>query len=176
MKQLSVLIKPASAACNLRCKYCFYADLSRIRSVSSHSVMEEALVNTMLEQIRRELAPMDRVTFAFQGGEPTLAGLSFFQRFTQAVSQWDPRIHVEYALQTNGILLDDTWCRFLKKHNFLVGLSLDILPREHNEVRIDPSGEGSWKRACSALALLKAHGVEHNVLCTLTQPDRPASP
>lgn len=168
MKQLSVLIKPASAVCNLRCKYCFYADLSRIRSVASHGIMEESLVNTMLEQIRRELVPMDRITFAFQGGEPTLAGLSFFQHFTETVSQWDPRIHVEYTLQTNGILLDDTWCRFLKNHGFLVGLSLDLLPREHNEARVDPAGEGSWKQACAALALLKKHRVEHNVLCTLT--------
>ena len=168
MKQLSILIKPASAACNLRCKYCFYADISRIRSTASYGIMKISLLDTMLERIRSELSPTDRITFAFQGGEPTLAGLAFFQHFTEVVSQWDPGIHAEYSLQTNGILLDDDWCTFLKAHNFLTGLSLDLLPREHSDARIFPSGEGSWKQACAALALLKKHRVEHNVLCTLT--------
>lgn len=168
MKQLSVMIKPASSACNLRCQYCFYADLSRLRSIASHGIMSEALVDAMLENIRRELVPGDRITFAFQGGEPTLAGLSFFRHFTELTDRWDAGIRVQYALQTNGLLLDEEWCRFLKAHSFLVGLSLDLLPREHNAARVDPAGEGSWKRACGALMLLKAHQVEHNVLCTLT--------
>ena len=168
MKHLSILIKPASAACNLRCKYCFYADISRSRSTASYGIMKESLLDTMLENIRSELNPLDRITFAFQGGEPTLAGLAYFQHFTEVVSQWDPRIHVDYSLQTNGILLDDDWCVFLKAHNFLTGLSLDLLSREHSDARIFPTGEGSWKQARTALALLQKHKVEHNVLCTLT--------
>ena len=168
MKQLAVLIKPASSACNLRCKYCFYADISRIRTTASHGMMKPALLDTMLENIRRELVPQDSITFAFQGGEPTLAGLGYFEHFVDVVSQWDPRIRVQYSLQTNGILLDDTWCQFLKKHNFLVGLSMDLLPQQHNDARIDAAGEGSWKPVCNALALLKKHNVEFNILCTLT--------
>lgn len=168
MKQLSVLIKPASAACNLRCKYCFYADISRNRSTPSHGIMKEDLTDAMLENIRKELSPRDSITFAFQGGEPTLAGLAYFEHFVSRVSAWDPGIRVRYALQTNGILLDDAWCLFLKRHGFLVGLSMDLLPRDHNDARVDPAGEGSWKQVCTALTLLKKHRVEHNVLCTLT--------
>lgn len=168
MKQLSVLIKPASSACNLRCKYCFYADISRNRSTPSHGIMSKTTVDTMLENIRRELKPQDIITFAFQGGEPTLAGLAWFEYFVSVVSQWDPGIQVRYVLQTNGIALDDAWCGFLKRKDFLVGLSMDLLPREHNDARVDPTGEGTWKQVCGALELLKKHRVEYNVLCTLT--------
>lgn len=168
MKQLAIMIKPASSACNLRCRYCFYEDLSRIRTTSSFGVMKEDVMEGMLETIFREMVPGDRITFAFQGGEPTLAGLPWFRRFVAAVDRWDPGIRVEYALQTNGIVLDEQWCRFLAEHRFLVGLSLDLLPGDHDAVRVDPAGEGTWKRVVSALALLKAHKVEFNVLCTLT--------
>lgn len=168
MKQLSVMIKPASAACNLRCKYCFYGDISRSRAIASHGIMKESVVDAMLENLRRELKPRDTITFAFQGGEPTLAGLAYFEHFVSVVAKWDPMIRVRYVLQTNGITLDNDWCRFLHEHRFLVGISMDILPREHDSVRVDPAGEGSWKPVCDGLALLKKHRVEHNVLCTLT--------
>lgn len=168
MKQLSVMIKPASAACNLRCKYCFYADISRIRSTGSYGIMKQTVADAMLENIRRELLPRDTITFAFQGGEPTLAGLAWFEHFVSVVSKWDPSIQVRYVLQTNGIALNDEWCSFLNRHRFLVGLSVDILPREHNNIRVDAAGDGSWSQVCGALALLKKHQVEHNVLCTLT--------
>lgn len=139
-----------------------------MRTVFSHGIMQRNTVTAMLENIRRELKPGDGIVFAFQGGEPTLAGLDWFLYFAQIVSTWDPGIHVAYSLQTNGILLDEDWCRFLKRYNFLVGLSMDLLPREHNESRVYPSGEGSWKQVCHALSLLRQHQVEFNVLCTLT--------
>lgn len=92
MKQLSILIKPSSSLCNLRCKYCFYADLAGIREKVSFGFMTDETVERMLENIRRDLSPGDRVTFAFQGGEPTLSGLPFFRHFTELVARWDPVI------------------------------------------------------------------------------------
>lgn len=168
MKNLSIMIKPSSSACNLRCKYCFYADVANLRQVPSYGRMSQNTLEKVLENVRRDLNPGDAVSFGFQGGEPTLAGLSYYREFVRIVGEWDSRVRVSYSLQTNGILLDEAWCAFLRENNFLVGISLDILPDCHNFARVDAEGEGTYSRVASAMKLLREYGVEHNVLCTLT--------
>lgn len=168
MKNLSIMIKPASSLCNLRCKYCFYTDVSSNRSVPSCGMMSEETMNAMLECVASELEPGDRIQFVFQGGEPTLAGLPFFRHFVERTHTWDPNVHVSYALQTNGTLLDVPWCCFLKDNHFLVGISLDILPEYHDAVRLDAEGAGTYRRVLQAIDLLNEYKVDYNVLCTLT--------
>ena len=168
MKDYSIMIKPASSLCDLRCKYCFYADVSALRSVRSFGIMQPEVTRKMLQNIERSLAPGDHVTLAFQGGEPTLAGLDYFRAFAQIVDGWDRGIQVHYALQTNAIHLDEDWCRFLKERDFLVGVSYDLLPDCHDAVRVDAAGKPTARRVEQAIALLRRCGVEFNVLCTLT--------
>ena len=111
----------------------------------------------------------DSVTFAFQGGEPTLAGLDYYKYFTQTAGRWDRRIHVEYAIQTNGLLLDEAWCAFLAEEKFLVGLSLDLLREQHDVNRVDWQGRGTYRRVLETRTLLERRCVAYNVLCTLTK-------
>lgn len=170
MKNFSVMIKPSSAACNLRCKYCFYADVAKLREVPSFGRMTQDTLERMLENIRTDLTAGDSITFGFQGGEPTLAGLPFFREFVRLVGEWDPRIRIGFNLQTNGMLLDEEWCKFLAENNFLVGISLDILPECHDFARVDIQDTGTYKRVCQAIRLLREYRVEFNVLCTLTNP------
>lgn len=167
MKQLSIMIKPASALCNLRCKYCFYADVADLREVRSFGIMKPETTEVILDNIKESLVAGDRITFAFQGGEPTIAGLDYFRHFTSIVDTWKG-IDVHYALQTNATLLDDQWCEFLKKYNFLLGVSWDILADCHDAARVDGAGEGTSKKVLDAIYLLNRHKVEYNVLCTLT--------
>lgn len=169
MKHLSIMLKPASSLCNLRCRYCFYADISSLRNVRSYGVMSIDAVHTMLRNLETQLVKGDSVQFAFQGGEPTLAGLTWFREFIQAVHLWKPGIRVSYALQTNATLLDEEWCRFLAEHHFLVGVSLDLLPQCHDDARVGTDGKGTYQRCLQALTLLNRFGVEYNVLCTLTR-------
>ncbi len=168
MKNLNIMLKPASSLCNLRCKYCFYADVSSKREVESCGIMTSETMDGILTSIQGNMNPGDSINFAFQGGEPMLAGLEFFREFVNRVGTWNPGIKVSYALQTNGILMDEAWCRFLKEHRFLVGISLDVLSDYHDEVRIYPDGAGSYKAVSAAIHLLKNHQVDYNVLCTLT--------
>lgn len=168
MKNLSVMIKPASSGCNLRCKYCFYADVAQMRQVPSFGRMTRDTTQKLLQNIHRDLVPGDRIHFAFQGGEPTLAGLPYFQEFVRLTGQWGREIQVSYSLQTNGTLLDGAWCEFLKKNQFLVGVSLDILPECHDFVRVDAKGDGTYRQVTEAIGLLERYGVAYNVLCTLT--------
>jgi uncharacterized protein len=108
------------------------------------------------------------VTVAWQGGEPTLMKLGFFQRSVEVVEKYrQPGQIVQHTFQTNGILLDDEWCAFFRKHNFLVGLSVDG-PRElHDQYRTDRSNRGTFDRVMHGWRLLRKHGVQFNVLCTV---------
>lgn len=168
MKHFIIMLKPVSALCNLRCKYCFYFDLATMRENPSFGRMQIQTVEKMLGHMDASLQEGDHVTFSFQGGEPTLAGLDFFIKFTQMVSRWYPSIRVSYTLQTNAVLLDDSWACFFSENHFLIGISLDILQNVHDDCRIDEHGRGTFKRVVSAMKLLDKYRVEYNVLCTLT--------
>lgn len=169
MKRLTVMIKPASSLCNLRCKYCFYADISSHRQMPSQGIMTQATAGRIIDNLFAALNPGDCVDFIFQGGEPTLAGLDFFRHFAEKVKTCSPDVSVSYALQTNGTLLDDDWAAFLARHNFLVGLSLDGPSDCHNAARVDVAGHGTFKQVLFARNLLMRYGIPHNVLMVLTR-------
>lgn len=158
MKRLSLLIKPASSLCNLRCGYCFYHSLAEQRSRESYGIMEPHTADTL---IGRALDEACDVTFIFQGGEPTLAGLDFFRHFTAEAEQRKASgMQVSYAMQTNGVDMTEEFARFLGEHQFLVGLSLDG-PEELNDWM---RGSGSFRSAMGAAALFERMGVQYNIL------------
>lgn len=95
MKQYSIMLKPASSLCNLRCRYCFYCDVANLRDVASFGVMSEEVMRSILQNVARSVSAGDRVTFAFQGGEPTMAGLSFFRQFVQAADELLPGVRLD---------------------------------------------------------------------------------
>ncbi|MFV0353270.1 MAG: SPASM domain-containing protein [Oscillospiraceae bacterium] len=168
MKHLSVMIKPASSLCNMRCSYCFYADVSNMRDVPSYGMMSEETAEKIIANVYKNLADGDSITFAFQGGEPTLAGLGFFQNFVEQVAEQTVKARVLWALQTNGTMLDDEWCTFLKSNQFLVGLSLDGNSAMHNQNRLDSKGKGNFSQVLAAKHLMDKYRVEYNILCVLT--------
>ena len=116
MKSVSIMIKPASSLCNMRCRYCFYNDISEMREVKSYGVMSEETQAKILENVYTDLDAGDKITFVFQGGEPTLAGLDYFKLFVARVKAWKKEISVSYSIQTNALLIDEDWCPFLKEN------------------------------------------------------------
>ena len=167
MPPLNIMVKPASSACNLRCSYCFYADEAAGRLVADRGIMTPAVSHALIDKAAR--AGEGTVSFLFQGGEPTLAGLDFCRDFAAYVERAFPRgLGVRYAVQTNGTLLDEGWCRFFKENGFLVGLSLDGTRMCHDRFRRDAAGKGSYDRAVRAVRLLERAGVEFNVLTVVT--------
>jgi uncharacterized protein len=170
MKHISVLIKPASSICNLRCKYCFYANVSSLREVRSFGKMKVDVAEKMIKNIFVDLEDGDELTLAFQGGEPTMAGLSYFRTITQLISEQRKRVKVHYALQTNGTIINEKWCAFLKEHDFLVGLSIDGQPLYHDLNRVDSKGRGTFHRVMLTKQLFDAYEIEYNVLTVLTNP------
>ena len=118
MKHLTIMLKPASSLCNLRCKYCFYADITSLREVSSFGVMKESAMTAVMDHIFIDLDDGDYLTLSFQGGEPMLAGLPFYRNLVQYIAGKKRNIHINYTLQTNGILLDDDCASFLPNTGF----------------------------------------------------------
>jgi len=161
-----VMIKPGGARCNLDCAYCYFLKKERLYPGSDFRMPEAVLESFTRQYIQSQHAP--QVTFAWQGGEPTLLGLPFFEKALEYQQKYArPGQRVENSFQTNGILLDDTWCGFLKQNNFLVGISLDGPQALHDAFRRDRSGNGSCERVMRGLELLKQHRVKYNLLATL---------
>ena len=127
MKNLNFLIKPASSLCNMRCRYCFYEDEAVNRAEASTGRMTTETVDCLIQQAFAALDNRNSsVTFAFQGGEPTLAGLDYYRYFVEKVYQHNVNhVHVNFAIQTNGLMIDEQWAVFLAANRFLVGISMD---------------------------------------------------
>lgn len=168
MDNLSLLVKPASGLCNMACRYCFYRDETEHYKELDMRIMPEETMELLIERACAEAKSSLRITF--QGGEPTLADLSYFRRFTELVREKKRRgTAVSYAIQTNGLLLDEEWTGFLAENHFLVGLSFDGTPRIHDANRTDRGGAGTASRVERAWELLRKHKVETNLLCVVTE-------
>lgn len=168
MPPLSLLIKPASGSCNMRCKYCFYADETQNRETALLGRMTAETLHTLVD---KALAYGDgECTFAFQGGEPTLVGLDFFRDLTDYVARHPnpKRIRVHYAFQTNGYALDEAWAAWFAENHVLVGVSLDGPKEVHDRYRVDAAGKGTYNRVIASIRLLEKHHVDYNILTVVT--------
>ncbi len=167
MPAANILIKPASANCNMDCKYCFYKCLSSHREEYSKGFMKEETLEIL---VREAIAYADgSLTFAFQGGEPTLAGLDFFQKAVELQQKYNnKKLQIENTIQTNGLLIDEKWARFLGEHRFLVGLSLDGPKKMHDRYRKDAGGQDTFARIMHSVQLLEQYHVDYNVVTVVT--------
>lgn len=168
MRGASLLIKPASGLCNMNCSYCFYKDELAHSDQQKTGVMKSETRQILIQKVCSEVS--DWIQFSFQGGEPTLAGLEYFQDFVKLVKKFKKKkTKVRYAIQTNGLLLNEKWAEFFYQNQFLVGLSYDGNPRTHDRFRKDRNGEGTSKRVENAWNLLQRYHVETNLLCVVTK-------
>ena len=167
MPPIHVLIKPASSACNMACRYCFYRDVAAHRE---HAFEGMLTLEQMERVIRAGMEYADHLcTFSFQGGEPTLAGLEFYRQTVELQRRYArPGVKIQNAIQTNGYLMDEEWALFFAENNFLVGVSLDGPAEIHNRNRVDTAGSGTFNRTMRTTRLLKKYHVDFNILCVVT--------
>lgn len=169
MRNIHFLIKPASSLCNLRCRYCFYEDVAENRTEKCMGIMQGETMDELLREAYRTIEPRGRITFSFQGGEPTVAGLDFFREFVRKAREGCPGgVRLEYAIQTNGTLLTEEWIQFFLREDFLVGISIDGYKDIHNRNRVDARGEDTWKLVRQQADRLLKAGVRTNALCVVT--------
>jgi len=166
MPALPVLFKTVSSDCNLDCSYCYYRQSLEGKRV--HRRIGEAVLDAFMRQYMQYVADARMASLSWQGGEPTLAGLEFFERVVALEARYAaPGTTISNALQTNAVLLDDRWGEFLRRYSFLVGVSLDGPEAVHDEVRRDRGGHGSFHRVMAGIDTLRRHQVDFNVLCVV---------
>lgn len=166
--RIHVLTKPTGAICNLNCSYCFFLDKEQLYPGSKFRMSDEVLETYIRQLIETHQTP--EVTVAWQGGEPTLMGLDFFRKAIAYQEKYrKPGMTFENTLQTNGTLLNEEWCKFFKKNNYLIGLSLDGPRQLHDANRVDKGGGGTFDRVMRGLKLLQKHQVEYNILTTVNR-------
>lgn len=167
MRNISLLIKPSSSSCNLNCNYCFYNQIASERSVESYGIMHLETAENIIKKAL-EFANGGICNFAFQGGEPTLAGISFFKKFVSLVSKYNVKASIiNYCIQTNGVLIDKEWGIFFKQNNFLVGLSLDGDEKINDYNRVDICGNGSFNSIIRGKKILDKNEVPYNILSVI---------
>ena len=159
------MIKPIGSACNLDCHYCYYRDKSEIYSGNMPRMSEELLEKYIQQYIQG--TSQQNISFCWHGGEPLMAGLPFFEKAMELQKRYAGDKVIENTLQTNGILVNEDWCRFFKENNFLIGLSLDGPEDIHDAFRRDCGGAPTFARVMRAVELMKKHGVEFNILATV---------
>ena len=163
MPPVNLLIKPVSGMCNLHCQYCFYKDLSEKRTVANYGRMSLETLEKVMEKTFRYAE--QECTIAYQGGEPTLAGLDFFRESISLQNKYNKKgIPVHNALQTNGYQLSREWAEFLAENHFLVGVSLDGIWQTHDALRLDSKGKDTFSQVMKTLHMFQEYGVDFNIL------------
>lgn len=165
-KRMHVMTKPIGAACNIDCTYCYYLskqDLLEYKEGCSPKMSYEDLESYISQYIEQQNTP--EIIFSWQGGEPTMLGLPYFEEIVRLQKKYTPiGVKISNDLQTNGTLLNDKWCEFLAKNNFLVGLSIDGPQMYHDAFRTNKSGRGTFSRVMQSVELLHKHNVNFATL------------
>ncbi len=165
---IHVVAKPIGPACNLNCDYCFYLEKQALFGEGENYRMNDTVLSAFITKYIAS-QPTPEVEFVWQGGEPTLLGIDFFKKVIALQKPFATQKTITNSLQTNGTLLTDEWCAFLKKHNFLVGISIDGPKEIHDRYRRDHGGNGTFDKAMAGLKLLQKHGVEYNVMACVAR-------
>lgn len=160
-----LMAKPTGFQCNIACDYCFYLEKERgtLKPLKTHKHMDDTTLEAYIKSYIA-MNPSSEIEFAWQGGEPTMAGIVFYERVILFQTKHADGKKITNAIQTNGLLIDDDFARFLAKNKFLVGLSIDGPEHLHNAHRVSRNGKGSHAKVIEALGHLKRHGVEFNIL------------
>ncbi len=160
------MAKPVGALCNLECNYCYYRGKMCMYEDSPYMMKEEVLEEYVKQYINSQASPV--VVFNWQGGEPTLAGPAFYDQALYLQKKYAGNKKIENSIQTNGTMLDESWCRFLKRHQFLVGISIDG-PREiHDYHRRGVGQTSTWEKVMRGINLLRDYSVPFNTTTVIS--------
>ena len=164
-RPMYVMAKPVGAACNLQCSYCYYLEKKRLYDASSQLMSDEMLELFIREYIHSQTTL--EVLFTWHGGEPLLRPISFYERALELQRRYADGRRIANCIQTNATLIDDEWCEFFRKNNFLVGVSIDGPQTMHDSLRTSRRGESSYRDVMRGLRLLNRHRVEWNAMATV---------
>lgn len=163
------MAKPAGARCNLACRYCYYLEKGDYYASSSEGpFMTDATLERYIQEYIQTQTSRE-INFTWHGGEPLMRPLDFYRKAVALQARYGSGRQIANCLQTNGLLLNDDWCRFLHDEGWLVGLSIDGTQAMHDAYRQGRNGAPSWERVMRAVEMLERHHVEWNAMATVHQ-------
>lgn len=165
-KPLYVMLKPVGARCNMACEYCYYLEKSLLYADDPRHVMSEELLERFTKSYI-EAQTKNQVLFTWHGGETMMRPLSFYKKAMELQRKYANGRRIDNCIQTNGTLLTDEWCEFLRENHWLVGISIDGPQEFHDEYRRTKQGKPSWVKVMQGIRLLKKHGVEWNAMAVV---------
>lgn len=166
-RNLSLMIKPSSSKCNLKCKYCFYHSIAEARYIKDYGFLKEDILKIIIQKAS-SYCHGGNCVIGFQGGEPLLIGLNFYKKLIEYINEFSNGTTFSLSLQTNGTLITDEWAKFFKENNFLIGISLDGNKDIHNLNRITYKNEETFNKVMKGINLLQKYNVNFNVLTVVT--------
>ncbi|KAA6303007.1 MAG: Anaerobic sulfatase-maturating enzyme [Candidatus Ordinivivax streblomastigis] len=165
-RPLYVMLKPVGAACNLRCSYCYYLDKKNLYPESTSYLLSDALLEKFTKDYL-ESQTTQQVLFTWHGGEALLRNIAFYKKALALQKRYGRGIQIDNCIQTNGTLLTDDWCRFLKENRFLVGISIDGPEHCHDRYRRGINGDASFHQVMKGVELLRKHDVKYNAMAVV---------
>ncbi|MGB4292753.1 MAG: anaerobic sulfatase maturase [Bacteroidales bacterium] len=167
-EEFQIFVKPAGAKCNLHCSYCYYLSKESLYASGSYKIMPEDILEEYIVQ-HFKACPGPDVFFSWHGGEPLLAGIEFYRKAVELENKHKPESFKVYnGIQTNGLLINDKWCRFLAENNFYVGISMDGPEEFHNAFRIYSNGKPSFNKVLEGFRLLQKYNIRNEILCVVS--------
>jgi uncharacterized protein len=166
-ENFQIFIKPVGAACNLGCSYCYYLEKAKLYSGTGPLKMSDEVLETLIKQ-QIEASTEEKVFFSWHGGEPLLAGIDFYRKAVAIQKKYlsGRRIALN-GIQTNGTLLSEEWCKFLRDENFIIGISIDGPEELHNRNRITTAGKPTFREVMRGYNLLKKYEITSEILCVV---------
>ena len=161
-----IMAKPVGSICNLACTYCYYTEKAKLYHDTPRHIMSESLLEKFIKEYIESQAS-DHILFTWHGGETLMRPLDFYQKVVKLQAQYGRGRVIENSIQTNGTLLTDSWCRFFKENNWLVGVSIDGPQEFHDEYRLTKQGRPTFVKVMQGINLLNKHGVEWNALAVV---------
>ena len=165
-RPLYMMLKPAGSLCNLRCKYCYYLEKGKLYGQGKDHIITDSLLEKFIKEYI-EAQTMPEVLFTWHGGETLMRPVSFYERALELERKYAGGRQISNCIQTNGTLLNDEWCEFFRKNNFLVGISIDGPQEFHDEYRKTATGRPTFRKVMQGINLLNKHGVEWNALAVV---------
>ena len=163
-----IMTKPTGSLCNLDCKYCFYLEKEKLYPGNNSWGMKDNILEMYIRQYI-QTQRVDEITFAWQGGEPTLLGVDFFRKVVELQKKYSAGKNIHNAFQTNGVLINEEWCEFFRENKFLIGVSIDGPEELHDKYRVLKGGQPTFKKVLAAINLLKKYKVDFNTLTCVSK-------
>jgi len=166
-REFQVFAKPVGSNCNLNCQYCYYLEKKSLYPETDHFLMTDDILEEYIIQ-HIQASTEDVINFSWHGGEPLLAGIDFYRKALRLQSTYKPAGKtILNCIQTNGILINEEWCKFIEKEGFIIGISIDGPAEFHNTFRRTKDGDNTWQQVIRGYQLLKQHGVSPEILCVV---------